>query len=138
MKTSEILDLAADEIQRVGWGQGPLTWANHAGSGLCLEGAIAAAAGVGRRGIAIDHQGLWACPAYSAVAEFLDMDVTLDEGDMPHEPLWQYNDRIAESAEDVIAVLRAAAAVERVKESTYSTEDQPLPVEMWPFEKEAA
>lgn len=125
--TSEVLDLAADMIQRHGWAKGPSAWADAYGDGLCLEGAIAAAMGVkvspGGKGMApVVH-----CAAYVAVEDFLD-SALVDEGEaVPNrQPLWWWNDKVAETSEDVIAILRATAAVQRA----YETEDQPLPIEV--------
>lgn len=121
LKTSEVLDLAADAIQMAGWATANTSedpWGEHVLDGpLCLEGGIMAAAGV-------RHRELRSCPAYIAVREYLAPFVT-DFDSCP----WYFNDSIAETADDVIAVLRAAAAVERTKEAVYSDEDQPLPLE---------
>jgi len=109
--TSEMLDLAADEIQRRGWTQGPNGWSST--GPVCLEGAIAAVSGV--RTVDLGEQvmystmGIEECPAFLAVRDYL--------GFRP----FAFNDR-AESVEDVIAVLRAAAAVERAKEAAYAPE----------------
>jgi len=123
--TSEVLDLAADKIQEHGWGQGVESWAGG-GGGLCLEGGIAAAMGLSidpMRGHGLGELTL--CPAYIAVHEYLAEALA----DAEYQEPWFWNDRIAESVEDVIAVLRSAAAIERVKESgRYDDEDQPLPV----------
>lgn len=112
--TSEVQDLAADTIQRYGWEQGPTGWNNYEGSGYCLEGAIAAASGIAITGRWTGIGRVTLCPAYKAVEEFLaDRAFTAQ--------LWWFNDQVAKSEEDVIAVLRAAAAVERVKESAEQT-----------------
>lgn len=112
--TSEVLDLAADTIQRYGWGTGPNAWTNHDGAGYCLEGAIAAAMSLTIGTLFRGGSRLQECPAYQAVEEFLA------EPEFKRQ-LWWFNDRVAKSEEDVIAVLRAAAAVERVKESAEQT-----------------
>lgn len=130
MRTSDVLDLAADKIQQHGWtqingwnatpefGARVLGYANEA---LCLEGAIMAAAGLqlGRNLGAPEDVRL--CPAYGAVQEYLEFE---------HLPLYAWNDKPERTAAEVIEVLRAAAAVERLKESSYDTEDQPLPLEV--------
>lgn len=125
--TSDVLDAAADAIHLHGWGKGVDSWSGVAGAGLCLEGGIAAAVGIDIRVSGPGLMALTVCPAYVAVQEYLAH--LLPEGfDEP----WYFNDSIAETVDDVIAVLRAAAAVERVKEATagYSSEDQPLPIEV--------
>ena len=139
--TSEVLDLAADEIQRQGWRKGDAGWDGRDG-GLCIEGAIAAAAGIDTSFTDFSNGpfgGLWTCPAYKAVAEFLNMDVAFGHRSVdgtyvhsPKEPLWKYNDSIATDENEVIAVLRAAAAVERAKEAVagYDKEDQELPLDV--------
>ena len=107
--TSDQLDLAADEIQRRGWTKGTSGW--RIGDGpVCIEGAIVAVVGENTE---FPLSSVERCPAYAAVREFIGMT----EG----ERLWMYNDHIASSAEEVVAVLRAAAAVERAKEAVAMT-----------------
>lgn len=119
--TSDVLDVAADAIQMAGWGKGPSAWDLDNGRGLCIEGAIAAVIDVERFGGVPNDRVLRSCPAYRAVQDYLDMRES--------EPLYLYNDILVSSQEEVIAVLRAAAAVERLKEqAAYETEDQPLPL----------
>lgn len=121
MKTSEILDLAADKIQEVGWGQGPATWENTGGKGLCLEGGILAAMGVD-----VLAEPDRSCPAMRAVKDYLGerLTYTPPEGTPYTREPWGWNDEDGRTAEEVIGVLRAAAAVERAKEE--SLEGQPL------------
>jgi hypothetical protein len=110
MKTSEVLDLAADLIEERGWVQGT----GWEGSGaLCLEGGIAAAAGTQRwsNGM-VNTVALHQCPAYIAVAEHLNRDAVL----------WQWNDAEGRTAEEVITVLRAASAVASAKEASVERE----------------
>lgn len=111
LKTSEVLDLAADKIEVVGWGTGVNTWENRDGAGLCLEGGIIAALGrsftPGTENF-IDTPELWACPAYVAMASYLET----------RAELWRWNDAQGRTAEEVVEVLRAAAAVERAKEES--------------------
>lgn len=111
MRTSEILDLAADKIQQQGWTKGSAGWPGipeHKGEGskLCLEGGIMAAMGVvwdpGSGREVFTH-----CPAYAAVQEYLEWG-----------PLYAWNDSYATGEAQVIEVLRAAAAVERAKEES--------------------
>ena len=126
LKTSEVLDLAADAIQMAGWGRGTDSWTPDAGKGLCIEGGIAAVTDVTMLqdplwGTMPSRGSLESCPAYVAVREYLDFN-----GD-----LFLWNDHPERTAEEVIEVLRAAAAVERTKEAVlgYDTEDQPLPLD---------
>lgn len=139
-KVSEVLDLAADEIQRRGWfsygmdAKGAVRdpdshcpWGGGAGSEapVCLEGGIAAAAGIAipshavsvwdsnyERDKAIDR--IEECPAYLAVQRYL-----IETGRLWEDGhLYAFNDSPHRSKDEVIAVLRAAAAVERAKEES--------------------
>lgn len=112
LATSQVLDLAADKIQEHGWGQGPATWIGT--GGFCLEGAIGAVVRVEMYDASLPNLSrLQRCPAYLAVCEYLDRP--------EHDSfLWEWNDAPERTAEDVIAVLRAAAAVERTKEAVAS------------------
>lgn len=113
MRTSEILNLAADQIESRGWITGSAGW-NSKWRGnkapLCLEGGIMAAMSL--QWDEILEEGVedsWrACPAYVAVNEYL--------GNEADAPLWRFNDREAGTAERVIEVLRGAALVEAAKE----------------------
>jgi hypothetical protein len=136
MQTSEILNKAADEIERRGWQAGD-GWDWTQDGPLCLEGGIAAAAGIDvmewrpayrfilnddgtetqesfvRRAVNNDvYAEFEACPAYVAVKSYLVDAAALT----PENQLWNYNDRSTVSQEKVIEVLRAAAMVESVKE----------------------
>lgn len=130
MKTSEVLDLAADEIQRRGWLQaaeanaaGFTAWGGGAGSNkpVCLEGGIMAAMGIAIGDDDIPPAGFSKCPAYLAVHDYLNLTGST--------MVFHWNDTDGRTAEEVIEVLRAAAAVERTKE-IYEDADQPLPVEI--------
>lgn len=129
--TSAVLHAAADAIQMAGWGKNADAWNADGGKGLCLEGGIAAAMGIEintKNGSGLN--ALETCPAFSAVYAYLNADEPLPYGGAP----WYFNDKIAETADDVIAVLRGAAEVEYLKEQTaakvYETEDQPLPLDI--------
>lgn len=113
MKTSEVLNKAADLIEQRGWAQGggagdtPYRstdpWGEESDTApLCLEGAIFAAAGWDRR----DER--WGCPAYRAVDDYLGL---------LSFPLFFFNDEPGRTPEEVVAVLRGAALVESVKET---------------------
>ena len=116
-KTSELLNRAADEIQKYGWTTGPRGWCRDKNAGLCLEGGILAA-----MGLTFDEiLEFWACPAYNAVADYLRLPEDWE--------LYAWNDGsvvsphagFARSAEQVIEVLRAAAMVEEAKERAAET-----------------
>ena len=124
-KTSEVLDLAADVIEQRGWITG--SWNNtRQGAPVCIEGGIAAALGIevdlGGYGTTEDYEAFTACPAYQAVMSYLDLRAE------DSDALWHWNDkyrhdgdegaRPARSKEQVVEVLRAAAAVERAKEES--------------------
>lgn len=124
--TSEVLDLAADYIRDHGWVKGT-GWDYFEGGPVCLEGAIAAVMEIPALASSMrllgrpmmDAHRLRQCDAYQAVREFV--------GGKPYE----FNDASDVTMEDVIAVLRATAMVEYAREnSVYSTEDEPLPVEI--------
>lgn len=111
MKVSETLNKAADLIQRDGWTQGDEGWFRKQGQPLCLEGAIQAALGI-RPYDTDDDDELEAwfgpCPSKQAVRDYLE-----------HErALYRWNDQQGRTQEEVVAVLRAAAAIEAVKEET--------------------
>lgn len=117
MKTSEVLDRAADMIQERGWTYGPSGWEGHGDpeqTGLCLEGGIAAAVGISLDSEA-DQHALVSCPAYEAVWNYLETDTTWE---CFHDRLYDWNDTADRSAEDVIAVLRATALIEAAKENS--------------------
>jgi hypothetical protein len=112
MKTSEVLNKAADLIEERGWGIGSTTWGDcHPDGPLCIEGGIAAAMGL----VANEPPssgGIWpedlnACPAAMAVRGYLG---TTD----PY--LYMWNDHIPKSARDVVEVLRATAVIEAARE----------------------
>lgn len=114
MLTSEVLDLAADLIEQRGWAKGT-GWnetGEREGAPLCLEGGIQAAMGLHTQPYADDPSEQWladmkACPAYQAVKDYLNHPGTL----------YVWNDALGRTKDEVIAVLRGAAAVERVNES---------------------
>lgn len=110
--TSEVLHQAADHIERRGWEQGG-GWNASPNSPVCLEGGIAAALGVSAHDIIADanwyQEQFVACPAYQAVKAYLELP---EKGE-----LWRWNDGSRRTKGQVIEVLRAAAEVERVKET---------------------
>jgi hypothetical protein len=117
MNTSEVLNKAADLIQERGWITGGDGWADEDSQapGLCLEGAIMAAAGL--RFIGEVPQ----CPAYRAVADYLGDEVcTLRVPACNYVSptrLYIWNDESGRTASEVIEVLRAAAVIEAARET---------------------
>lgn len=120
MKTSEVLDKAADLIEERGWrqGEGWISTRTRDDSTLCLEGGVMAALGL-RPEFVTAHslQPLLGCPAYAAVADYLDLDHGFhDDIPEPREPLYRWNDRKSRTATEVLEVLRAAAVIEAARE----------------------
>lgn len=116
LRTSEVLNRAADLIEERGWGTGPASASllNANASGLCLEGGIAAAAGIEQIDIGIvdteyapNRTDLLNCPAYRAVQDYLSIPGSL----------WIFNDKHDRTASEVIETLRAAALIESSREA---------------------
>lgn len=127
MRTSEVLNKAADLIEQHGWATGSAAWNHGFGEDqkLCLEGGIMAAMGMEfGQPYVVDGEdvgvltGLKACPAYAAVESYL-----VEAGELPitaegvPDELWTWNDKRADTAERVIEVLRATALLEAIKEN---------------------
>ena len=117
MRTSEILDLAADVIERRGWVNGGEyevedPWGKDGVSPVCLEGALLAVVK------STNTVTLRDCPAYVAMSEYLDMRPANHDfyGATRRVPIYEWNDEEGRTANEVIEALRGAAAVERVKE----------------------
>jgi hypothetical protein len=108
MKTSEVLNAAADLIEARGWRQGEPGWRSGGSAGLCLEGALIAA-------LSLDHLEVYGCPAYAAVADYLDRTPAPSIAPVK-DALWQWNDAPGRTASEVIEVLRAAAVIEAARE----------------------
>lgn len=125
MNTSEVLDKAADEIERRGWarGAGWMHESSTADDQVCMEGAIMAALGLRLPDDEHDDEPLrplYTCPAYRAVSDYLNREpagIKPDGFGFTGEPLYWWNDEVASSASVVIEVLRAAAMVERTREA---------------------
>lgn len=111
MLTSEVLNRAADLIEERGWVQGNGGFDGSAG--LCLEGGIFAASGLGWTVAAEMAAREGTCPAYEAVLNHLSIGGDRSYGGR----LWLWNDKPARTAAEVIEVLRAAAAIEQARES---------------------
>jgi hypothetical protein len=119
MKTSEVLTKAADAVEREGWRTGHGGWGGE--GGLCLEGAIAAAAGI-EWGVNVETGkplppifAVNRCPAGQAVREYLGLGA-LDSHPTTGNALWRWNDAPHRNAIEVIATLRAAAVIEAARE----------------------
>lgn len=114
MQTSDVLNKAADLIERNGWTDGPRGWPRTPDEtrALCLEGGIMAASGISWRDL--DVSQFATCPAYVAVQNYLGMTPGLDHEGTAVDPLWRFNDGSA--AERVVGVLRAAAVIEFARE----------------------
>lgn len=114
MSTSEILNRAADLIERYGWTHikddpNDNPWGG-AGKPMCIEGGILSAMGLEPLDSGLGDENdyiLTNCPAYKAVQEYLGND----------HRLYRFNDAEGRTAREVIEVLRGAALVESVKES---------------------
>lgn len=107
MPTSEVLNLAADYIQAFGWKQGG-GWASLHGQPTCAEGAMGLVTTADFAGFHCKQAAKFAVQDYLSLAT--------QPQHLPARFLWVWNDCYAESAEQVIEVLRAAAAIERAKE----------------------
>lgn len=126
MKTSEVLNRAADLIEKRGWAKGRWPSTLDDDSEVCLEGGILAA--IDETLNSVDLSAFWSCPAYRAVMDYLGRDgsLVMRRGwgicPKPAEPLWAWNDQFGRTAEEVVATLRAAAVIEAAKETPpYST-----------------
>jgi hypothetical protein len=109
MKTSDVLNKAADLIEERGWLQGIHGLGTD--RGLCMEGGILAALGRSRDDCAFrGSQYGGRCPVYNAVMEHLG------RADYTEKPLWRWNDAEERTADEVIATLRAVAVIESARE----------------------
>jgi hypothetical protein len=118
METCDVLNKAADYIEEVGWSKGPNSWKAKDGGGVCIEGALWSA--VGHSNSMVD---LWKHPAYQAVVEHLGGPPNPRPQFLlaPSVSLWFWNDYKAESQEQVVGVLRAAALIEQAKQPAQET-----------------
>lgn len=117
MKTSEVLNLAADQIEQRGWVVGGNGWNTGSTEPLCLEGGLMAAMGLNWLEFANDtHSEFRTCPAYTAVQEYLEL-ANREHINGDGLELWRWNDNEAEDSDHVISVLRAVALVEAAKEA---------------------
>lgn len=115
LPTSEVLNRAADLIERQGWVTGT-GWptVDREDAPLCLEGGIMAALGL--RIDAEEDDDVEGCPAYRAVHDYLELRDARDLDGWPVVPLWMWNDD-REHASEVIEVLRAVAVIEAAREN---------------------
>src|SRR5688572_29613133 len=102
MKTSEILNAAADEIEFRGWTTGLNGWDTREGRPVCLEGGILAAMNLELS----EHHKMRNCSAYKAVQSYLGIE--------SHVGLYNFND--LSTKDKVIEVLRSVAVIEEAKE----------------------
>lgn len=110
MKTSEVLNKAADLIEERGWTQGPLGW--DATGPLCALGGIGAALDCRTIGDTYCMWELAETPEVAAVADYLGVAVGPEGGGV-----YNWNDAPGRTAAEVVEVLRAAAIVEAAKET---------------------
>lgn len=117
--TSEVLTRAADILRDGKWatiGGWPGDHNNRQDGSLCLEGGIMAALGLQLEdddSLANEvHKEFYACPAYTAVQEYLVEKGHIAEDDRAYT----YNDQVAKNKADVIRVLRTVARREKKKE----------------------
>lgn len=108
MKTSEVLNKAADLIEERGWGSGPASMYGQAG--ICVMGAIRLADSGEVDG---DYCAAHLCGAGQAVYAYLTEKGYDDP--VPSDLLWVWNDDRSDAAE-VIEVLRATAVIEAARE----------------------
>lgn len=120
MRTSEVLNTAADLILERGWRQGPGGWDGYVpeDSRLCLEGGIMAALGMPEERRGALYGEVVECPAYAAVARYLDKPTRPGNSTETERAdwVWHWNDAIGRTDTEVIAVLRAAALIEAARE----------------------
>lgn len=120
MRTSEILNKAADLIEERGWGTGGDTWYfGDDEAPLCIEGGMMAAMGLvfGQLEGESATDTLYACPAYNAVKDYLglDEDATLYQWNDSWES--KYGDMVhSRTKEEVIETLRTVAVIEAARE----------------------
>lgn len=126
MQNSEVLDLAADAIERDGWTTGS--------RGMLPEGAHCAMGAIGAViGAPMDedmpeffnYTAIWRAGAARALADYVAPDRNLAFG---YAAITTWNDYGTPEPERIVEAFRAAALIESAKEKAYETEDQPLPV----------
>lgn len=105
MNVSAILDAAADRVKQFGWWS--LHYADNYTTSRCAANHVSDAAG--------DHYGA----AHIALAQAIS-----PRGGCC--AIFQWNDTPGRTAAEVIAMLRACAAVERARESTDAAISQPV------------
>lgn len=118
MRTSEVLNKAADLIEQHGWinvanAHDSNPWGGG-GKPMCIEGGILAALGIEVTGGSItsdEDRELTNCSAYKAVQEYLGVD-----------RLYRYNDTKGRTAEEVVSTLRVVARLEADKENNENEE----------------
>lgn len=109
LTNSEVLNLAADEIERRGWtqaGESDDPWGFEGGP-VCAEGGLCTALGW-RANLygAAPETGLTRQPAVRAFGEYLGTE----------RRIFYWNDATGRTQEQVIEALRACALIEKAKE----------------------
>jgi len=112
MRTSEVLNTAADVLEQRGWvgydcpgNYDTWGWGENLTGPICIEGGILAALGRPSRFTSIEIER---CPAGRAISDYLDRHETC--------ALWRWNDVEGRTAAEVIEVLRACAVIEAARE----------------------
>jgi hypothetical protein len=114
MKTSEVLNKAADLIERDGWTRWGDGW--HGEGGYCVEGALCKVLGIGIEVVGgPPEEEFDSAPAAIALAAYVD--------ELPGET-FQWNDRQPGPA-PVIEALRACAVIEAAREDAAVRESVP-------------
>src|SRR5690348_905593 len=106
MRTSEVLDKAADIIEERGWAHGGTSsndpWGIRGGK-VCIEGGIAAAAGIDLNEDVAGFETLhYDCPAYNAVRSYLRQQGV---SHIYVDRLYRWNDRADRTKEEVLVTL---------------------------------
>lgn len=115
MRTSEVLNKAADLIDERGWVQGGNGWGQFGTvTPLCMEGGILAALGTKWDNMTTFEPIFRQCPAYQAVSAYLGLEEWQD--------VYDYNDEVGRTASEVIATLRACALIEAAREEQADAE----------------
>jgi hypothetical protein len=113
MKTSEVLDRAADLIEERGWGSGPTSVMGVGGA--CLIGAMYAASNDGAFADDECAPYVWIAKSDPGLSAFHYLR-HLDGYIYRPADLWHWNDTPGRTASEVVEVLRACAVIEASRE----------------------
>lgn len=121
MRTSEILDKAADLIEERGWATGGDSWYfGDDEAPLCIEGGMMAAMGLvfGSTDGESATDTLYACPAYNAVKDYLGLgeESALYQWNDSWEAKYEGGTENLRTKEEIIETLRTVAVIEAAKE----------------------